>query len=158
MSSKLNYAVNVKYPKQVIRKNLNNPLDPVNYYNSLYNQTTMDSIRPQKTWKDYVKCCVAYSVIFLGICSVIFLLVFGINNLALYHMHNNTSNRSELNETIDSLLEFNKTIDDPIIQLFFNDTDEIKNTSIIDEEWKDIDLRNKTIILNKPNNTIIITF
>lgn len=155
MSSKLNYAINTRYPIRETDPNLRNPtylVEPSNtssHSPSPYQQTTMNHHLPSRSWKYYAKCYTAYSVIFLGLSIVIFTIVFGLNNLALRH------NATELNETI--------TIDDGIMvefdeKILIQTTNTTNNSTLQEDDLLDINITNKTIVMHGPNNTIILSF
>lgn len=132
---------------------------------SPYQETTVE-MDDKKSWKYWVKFYVLYTVIVASFLTIIFLIVFGLNTLALRHIPRNIT---DTNITIDDALEMmvlKYNPDDGLdfeSQILLNSNSTTpsgrpKNGTTTEnwDDWEEIKIFNKTVILNGTNTTIII--
>ncbi len=133
---------------------------------SPYQETTVE-MDDKKSWKYWVKFYILYTVIVASFLTIIFLIVFGLNTLALRHIPRNIT---DTNITTDDALEMmvlNYNPDDGLdfeSQILLNSNSTTtpsgrpKNGTTTEnwDDWEEIKIFNKTVILNGTNTTIII--
>lgn len=121
--------------------------------NKIYKKTTYGTTNT-KNCKRYFK----YSLIFSGVVTIILMVVFGINNVAVDYQNSNievvtpkvlTTERNNATlispKQVFDMLNF----DDPIGSSF--------EKKIATEEGQDVVITNKTVIINDGNESVIIT-